>query len=305
VSAALKWAWGDELPKEPARQGPAGLAGASAWASILRYGEHGTIVDRQPNRYGCVPFDDAAFPHEDAIRIYEAVVDLGGMAIEVPEGWHPMPDLALIDEALAAKAASDALARATVTQEGGEVYFRMRPDALLVRHAIIGTVPDWRFDEAPEKRFECWPNGRQRWFLKQQTRMVIGEHADGSQKIEVASVEVDGWSAKRQRPLAGAYRKAMLDPDPVPAMVARAEYQIFGQAMAALFEALCGRLETIDLQAPNWPETPWDDSAEWGETARPGKVLPDLRAMAERIVEARRQAKSKAKAKRKGPRKSP
>lgn len=295
VSAALKWAWGEELPKEPSRQGPIGLSGQSAWAAILRFGEVGTIVDRQPNRYGCVPFDATGWPHEDAIRIFEAVSDLGACAIEVPDGWNPMSALDLVDPALGAKAVTDALAKATVTGADGEAYFRMRPDVLLVRHAIIGTVPDWRFDEMPEKKFECWPNGQHRWFLKQQTRMVIGEHGDGSQRIEVATVEVDGWLPRRRRPHPQAYRKAVLDPDPVPAMVARAEYEIFSAAMEALHDALAGRLETIDLQPSIWPAQPWDDSAEWAETARPGKILPDLRAEAIAIVEARNAAKSTTK----------
>lgn len=293
VSDALKWAWGDELPKEPgaAFHAPP-LKAASAWASILRYGETGTIVDRQPNRFGCIPFDQADYPHRDAIALAEAVGRLAGCSVDVPEGWHPMPELGEVDDALAARTVGDAIARATRTDADGALVFRTRPDVLVVRHAIIGLVPDWRLSGLPERKFEANENGVHKWFVRREVRSVIGENADGGDRIEVMTVEVDGWSKRLRRPVAGAYRKAYFDPDPVPVMVARAEYEIFCAAMCMLFDELAGQLETIDLVPVDWPVQPWGDGDSRGKR-RGSKILPDLRAEAERVVAANRARKIK------------
>ncbi len=158
----------------------------------------------------------------------------------------------------------------------GERYFRTRPDLLVVRHAILGLVPDWRLAAVPEAKFETWENGRHRWFVRRHVRTVVGTLPDGSDHVVVYSTEADGWSARRQRPVTGAYRKPYLDPDPVPTMVERAEYEIFCAAMAMLFDALAGRLETIDLVAVDWPARPWMDSGEDDGLRRQPRILPDL-----------------------------
>jgi hypothetical protein len=299
MSDALKWAWGDELPK--VQSGGMGgehrqLTAGSAWQAILAYGETGSIIDRQPNRYGCIPFDVVGWPHADALLIAAAVEELAECAVDVPEGWHPMPELAAIDEPLAAKAVSDALIKATVADADGAVHFRARPDVLIVRHAILGLVPDWRLWETPVKQFETWPGGRHRWFVRREVRTVVG---DGPLGIAVQTVETEGWSARLRRPVAGAYRKAHFVPDPVPAMVARAEYEIFSAAMCMLYDQLADRLETIDLVPVDWPVQPWGESAERGADSRRPRILPDLAAERAAKDEAETPAKSKGKRKRK------
>lgn len=276
VSTALKWAWNDELPKEQSAVAAPDLSTRSAWAAIAAWGELHSIVDRQPNRWGCVPFDDVGFPHPDAIRIAEAVMSLADCSVDVPEGWHPMPELATVDEALARVAVGDAVRRATVLV-GADLHFRARPDAIIVRHAILGLVPDWRMDSLPAIEFERWDNGRHRWFVEREVRSVVGQNGDGSQKVAVETVEVDGWSTRLQRPVAGAYRKALFNPDPVPIMVARAEYEIFCAAMCMLHDDLDGCLESIDLVATDYPVQPWGDLPEEGDLPRGSKILPDLR----------------------------
>lgn len=283
VSDALKWAWGEELPKEPSGDFYAPpLAAASAWSSILRYGELGSIVDRQPNRFGCIPFDRVDFPHADALKLADAVHALAECAVDVPAGWHPMPELAEIDAGLAGRMVSEALERATVTTEAGERFYRSRPDMLVVRHAILGVVPDWRLAHSPLMKFERWPNGRHRWFARRDVRTVIGQNADGSDKIAVQTTEVDGWSSRLQRPVAGAYRRPYFEPDPVPVMVARADYEIFCAAMGMLFGQLAGALETIDLVAVDWLPQPWADSPAVATDSRRSRILPDLRRQAPR-----------------------
>ncbi len=288
VSEALRWAWGDELPKVQSGAGSAAPAGySSAWGAIRAYGELNSIVDRQPNRYGCSPFDQVGWPHADALSIAEAVADLAECAVDVPDGWHPMPELADIDEALAIRAASDTLAKVTHTDADGRMRFRLRPDLLVVRHAILGVVPDWRLSVRPVKEFEIGANGRHRWFVRREVRTVVGENGDGSDMIAVMSTEVDGWSSRLQRPVAGAYRKASFAPDPVPVMVARAEYEIFSAAMCMLHEQLSGTLETIDLVAIDWPVQPWGDSPERVPVSPRGRILPDLSRLPGRAERAK------------------
>lgn len=295
VSDALKWAWGEELPKMASDGGGAPNGYSSAWGSILSFGALHSIVDRQPNRYGCIPFDRSGWPHADALVIAHAVEQLAACAVDVPEGWHPMPELAAIDDDLAGRAVSDALDRASVAVAGGERQFRLRPDVLVVRHAILGMVPDWRLSHRPIKKFEIWPNGRQRWYVRREVRSVAGQHPDGSDYIVVHSTEVDGWSSRLQRPVAGAYRRPYFEPDPVPVMVARAEYEIFCAAMTMLLDQLAGALDTIDLVAVDWPAQPWGDSPERATDSRRSRILPDLRARTAREPARKTPRKSKPK----------
>jgi hypothetical protein len=301
VSTALQWAWGDELPKMPADFGAAGAAlrAGNAWNSILAFGSLGTVVDRQPNRFGCIPFDQAGWPHPDALEIAHAVERLAECVVDVPQDWHPMPEIAVIDAGLGARAVGEALEKATEPGEDG-LRFRTRPDLLVVRHAILGTVPDWRLYETPETKFEAHANGAPKWFVRRETRMVIGEEADGSDRVDVVTVEADGWSARLRRPVSGAYRKPYLDPDPVPVIVARAEYEIFAAAMFMLFDDLDDRLGTIDLVPIDWPVQPWSgDSARMAEGGRMPKILPDLSALRAQLAAADMVTKSTPKRARK------
>lgn len=293
LTAALRWAWSEELPKEPAAAFYAPPAGsASAWAAIAGYGQLGSMVDRQPNRFGCIPFDRPDYPHADAVRIADAVAALGDCTLDVPAGWHPMPELATADEALCGKALADALERTTGKAAGGAWRFRTSPSTLIVRYAILGLLPDTRLSGVPERRYEKAANGADRWFVQRPVTTVIGQNADGSDMLQVVMTEADGWSARRRRPLPGAYRKPYLDPDPVPVMVARAEYQIMVAGLAMLFDDLAGRLDSIELLPSPWATHPWEAG---GETGPEPKILPDLRQMAEAIVAANRQAKSNGK----------
>lgn len=294
VSDALKWAWGEELPKVPSADGGGPLGFSSAWGAILRYGELHSIVDRQPNQYGCIPFDRAGWPHADALSLAEAVRELAECEVEVPAGWNPMPELVAVDEALGGRAVATALERATI-QRDGALHFRMRPDVLVVRHAILGMVPDWRLPRLPEVEFEKWENGRHRWYVQRQVSTIEGQNTDGSDYVVTTNVEVDGWSSRLQRPVAGAFRRPYFDPDPVPAMVARADYEIFCSAMMMLHDTLSGQLDTIDLVAVDWPAKPWEDSgATIAESWRP-RILPDLRTSARPAPARKRRVKSTAK----------
>jgi hypothetical protein len=296
LSAALKWAWAEELPKEPAHSGPEGFA--SAWGAIERYGELMTVVDRDPNRYGCIPFDEAGFPHADALKLAAAVEELDGLVIDAPEDWDPMPELAAIDPDLARAARADAVRKATREGEGGERVFAVRPSVLAIRHAILGIVPDWQVEALPAVEYERYSNGRPRWFVRREVSVDVGTDANGAPTFMTETVEVDGWSSRQRRPMKGAYQKPYFDPDPVPALVARAEYEVFCAAMAWLAEAIGDRLETIDIAPIEWPARPWEEGGDsLASDAKRGrsKVLPDLKAEARRKNEAKIPIKTRCK----------
>lgn len=290
ISEALRWAWSEELPKEPAAAFYAPPAGyVSAFAAVSGFGELHSIVDRQPNRFGCIPFDRADHPHPDALRMAAAVSSLAECEVDVPANWQPMPELLALDDALAARAARDVIERTTVRTDAGVRRFRSRADALVVRYAILGVTPPWQLSTIPERRYEAFANGVHRWFVQRPVSTVIGENPDGTDMIETSIVEVDGWSARLKRPVAGAYRKPYLDPDPLPVMVARAEYEQLTAALAMLAAELAASLQTIELMPDAWPERPWERS---DADARKAKILPDLRQMAEAIVAENRSRKS-------------
>ncbi|MEO3997195.1 hypothetical protein [Mesorhizobium sp. CAU 1732] len=294
MAEALAWAWGDELPKEAAtHEGAiAALQARSAWSTILRYGETHSVIDRAPNRWGCVPFDASSWPHADAYRIADAVGNLTKCTVDVPGGWHPMPWLAAIDEALARRALDDTMRKATIATDDGLV-FRIRPDMLVVRFAILGIVPDWRLDTVPAVEFEMGANGKPRWFVRRTVQTV----AENSDRVMTETVEVDGWSARLKRPVAGAYRRSHFEPNPVPAMVARAEYEIFCAAMTMLAAELTGSLETIEITPIDWPVQPWADSPEERARRRRGRILEDISTPTSAKSEPNLQAKSTAKKK--------
>lgn len=303
VSEALKWAWSDELPKVPsdAFYDPP-LGARSAWSAIQEFGALNAMIDRQPNRYGCIPFDRAETPHRDALLIADAVSALAECCVDVPDGWHPMPELAAVDDGLGRAAVNAALHKATDLHDDGSMYFRTRPDILVVRHAIVGLAPDWRMGDLPVRRYVANDNGVEMWFVRREIRSAIGINPDGSDRVEVINTEVDGWSQRLRRPVAGAYRKPYLDPDPVPVMVARAEYEILVAALAMLCEELAGRLDAIELTPMTWPAQPW--AADSAASGRAPRILPDLRAPRSPVDAAESKVISKGKARRGRPKKT-
>lgn len=273
LTAALRWAWIDELPKEPAgATPPKGLQ--SAWEAISRFGQHYAIIDRQPNRYGCVPFDEADLPHPDAVRIAEAVNCLGDKLIAVPKDWHPMHELEGCDQELLDEAVGKTLARMSIIDDDGVRRFKTNPTTLLIRYTILGLEPDWELYDVPTKRLLKRENGQAKWFVKSSMPQLVGTNPDGSNKIAHVDIERNGWSPRSRRPLPGAYQKTVLDPDPVPVMIERAEYEVLFSALCKLYVELSGKLETIQLEPVTWPRCPWEgDSPE----RQSGCVLPDLR----------------------------
>lgn len=253
IEAHLKKVYLDELPKADAVRivGPVGVK--IAWGRIDRFGELMTEIDEDGvtlNRYGC-PIDEASTtgPSEDAIRTYAAILALDDMRIAVANDWHPLED---IDdgEPLIQAAIGKALNRIT-TLDGRERVLTIRPSTLVRKHAILGGAPD-TYAEKPIVKVQT-RHGMPQWFRR--ALVPIGETADGEPRF--AEAEVDGFNRKRREPYPDAYTKTFLDPDPVDAVIARAEYETWRSALDVLADVLPTLLETVEIEPTTWPRRPW------------------------------------------------
>lgn len=262
IEEVLRWAYRDELPKVTqtvrAHVGP--LQFGQAWGGVERYGELLTLIDAPENMWGVVPdFTATTDPHPDAVMVAEAVADLDGLDIDLPDDWYPLADLGDLG-ALGAAAVSRATGRLFLVDADGRRRLRSTPRRLVVKHAIMGGSPVWEAD-VPALKVECGANGRAKWFER-----VMVTTETGSMEVEV-----DGYDAKRHAPRPGAYRKEFLDPDPADAAISRGEYEVWHAALGVLVEELAGRLTSRDVAPCPRPVRPWE-----GTPIAPRRVLPDL-----------------------------
>lgn len=262
IEALLAWTYRDELPKAGAARALAGVGIRRAYSAIEAYGEYLSLIDcAGENRFGVVADLMAmAEPDIDAVRVYEAVQGLNDLTIVLPDDWNPLGDLVGIEPELPGLTAR-ALRHISVLDANGVRVMKGGPSALIVKHAILGGCPAWEADQ-PERRFELGANSRPRWF-----RRILVETSAGP--IES---EVDGWDAKGKRPMAGAYRKTFLDPDPIEAVLGRAEYEVWHSALGWLGETLAGTLDGFDVVATERAARPWEEAPELAP-----RVLPNLR----------------------------
>ncbi|MBC00013.1 MAG: hypothetical protein CML67_10805 [Rhodobacteraceae bacterium] len=252
IEKLVTWAYRDELPK--AVGGSGGIASIrSGYESITQYGELLTMIDRT-NVYGMVPAfaaDDDG-PHADAVTVHRAVVALDGFDLDLPDDWTPMQELGQFGD-LGVQAVAVALDRLTRVTGDGRRVLRRGPGALVRHHAIMGGCPDWH-GEVPEMCEVRGPNGGPLWFRRKVERY---DDAFGN-PVEHAYEDADGWDVKRKVAKRGAYRKYRLVPDPVPALVARAEYEVWHAALAVLVEDLAGVLEAHEVRDTVRPARPWE-----------------------------------------------
>lgn len=280
ADAAVEWAFCQELPKSPEiGTGPMPLR--TGYGSILDYGELGTVIDRDTvNRFGCVADLSAdAFPDADAVTIGEAVLAMADEPVVMPEDWDPAPELAVFG-GLGAKAVADAFARMTVTNRAGETVLRLSVADLVARRAILPVDPDETAIGDIAEDFERHANGKERWFVRREMWAVVGSNPDGSDRLALETYEASGTD-KNHRILPGAYRKPFLDPDPVPAIIARAEHEIWHSALTVLAGDLDGALERFVVLPPLFSARPWEEA----EDTAP-RILPDLTSE-QRLAELR------------------
>jgi hypothetical protein len=263
IDKAVAWAYRDELPKGQGVPGHYGAVPGEAWRGIGRFGESLAVIDQdRVNRYGVVA-DLAAMtaPHDDALAIHEAVMELDALEVGLPDDWHPIADAGLGAEALPVVAA--AFRKLTVTGRDGMVRPREAMSELMRRCAILG-APDWTLTP-PVKREVTHDNGRPRWFRK------VAMVSDGAFAPASYTIEVDGFDAKRRRPHPDAYRKFEWDPDPTDAAVERGRYELWRAGLDALVEMLDGRLSDVRVTLCDGAARPWLEEAKPA-----GRVLPSL-----------------------------
>lgn len=282
VEDVIAWAWREELPKMPKR--PAGPHGHGlAWTKTETYGEYLSLVELYGvNRYGCVPeFSAESWPCLDAVLVAEAVGALDETTLEMPEDWRPAPELDRFD-GLGARAVADAWRRMTRQDEAGATVLRLKPSELIIRHAVLGTdMGAMALDEVTRETVR-WPNGTERWFIQRTVDVVTGCDRAGKEVSAPQTVEWNGWNSKSRRPMPDAYRKHYLDPDPVGAIVARAEYEILRSALDLVAGLVADRLVDVVMLPSRLPSEPWIDDGR-------RRVLPDLGAR-QRYAEAEAQA---------------
>jgi hypothetical protein len=280
IEALLRWAYREELPRASAAPLVMGIGLPAASYGLVGIAEYLTPIDAGMgvNPFGVVAMPSERGPHQDAVTIAEAVAMLDGLDLELPEGWDPFEDMGEMGGHRSA-AVADVLARLTVVDREGKTRLRSSPGRLVVKHAILGGAPDW-IGGVPEVKVVRGEKGQPRWFVRRRITLLGGESYE---------VEADGFSSSARRPVAGAYQKTYLEPDPVPVGVERGEHEIWHAALDIMCDMLRIELEEWEVEPCARSARPWSDDAG---SAREGRVLPDLcRPVEETVVRSSRRRK--------------
>lgn len=262
MEQALAWAYREELPKAQLSRRDGALAGQrGGWDGVAAYGAYLTLIDTSPrpeNAYGLVPdFSATEGPHPDAIRIHEAVMALDDQPMTLPVGWYPLDDIcdrAGEMGALGLDAVERALARIAPDIKDGKRVLRIKPAALIRKHAILGGTPEWQ-GEVPEIK-PVLEYGKQKWFMRQQVMLTPADEVLGVEATYL-EMEVDGYNKAAQRPYHGAYQKWRLEPDSVPVVEGRAEYELWYWSLNRLRGCLATCLQEISVAGVAALEKPW------------------------------------------------
>ncbi|MCL8385552.1 hypothetical protein [Xanthobacter aminoxidans] len=264
IEALLRWAYREELPKAAAGGSRLVVGFKTGWGGVERFGELLAVIDEPDirNRYGLVPDGTASTdPHPDAVRVHDAVMALRRCDLEVPEGWAPLSDMGDLGPEGAA-AVVRGLAGMIIINDKGARVLRRSVTRIVIRQAILGGAPEWE-GETPERHVACI-HGKPQWFRRE---VVVTDGAFGPASHEI---EVDGFDHRRRMPYADAYTKMVLDPDPVPVVQGRAEYELWRGALDLLAEDLAGALDAHAVLPSDRSARPW-------ETPDPERrILPSL-----------------------------
>ena len=250
VEELLSWAFVHELPKGG---GVEGLGNAnSAWGQIC---ELGVRIDRGStgSQFGAGEpnyFIEQGEPHADALAVGAAVRALGACSWALPEGWNPLCDWddphGLVDPAVA-RVVEGRIATKNARRRGEDLV------GLLVSHAILGKLPDWRADAPKVRMVEV--AGNPAWFVRRTFR-----DATGNDYVR----ELDGFDPRSRRPVKDAYRKHEFSDDVSGAILSRLDWQL-GVAACARLEAtlperLCAHRRGPVARTP----APWSHGAHGG-----------------------------------------
>ena len=253
----LFWAYRDQLPLLPPQWCGPDQEG-NGWDKVGSWSVGGT------NRYGVVhALEQRGAFDGRAILLADAVLSLDDVSIGLPDGWNPCEDFdmgALGPEG--AGLAARALAQATLVDCQGERRLKRPVSDIVRRYALTGAAPEWECEPPKREALRHAANGRLRWFV----RRVVAAGEDMHGHAIYREVEQDGWNAKGQRPVAGAYCKYVLTPDPVAALVERAEYEVLHAALGVLVDEWTGADACLPTRLPARP---------WVEGVAPARRILD------------------------------
>jgi len=249
IEAALRWAYRDELPKQPARVRPPEEAG-KPWNKISAVGDYGTVIDSMvdlENQYGVCPFVvSETGPHPDAVALHAAVCRLDALDLALPDDWNPLADCGMGDDAGPAAARA---ARALVFVDGEGRSRLKQPLRLLIQRCAILGPPIWE-TKPPVRREVTGPDGRPRWFRRVTIPVGPGAHP--------YEIEIDGFDAKRRRPHPEAFRRFVWEPDPAGIAADRGEWELWRACLDMLVSDPDLQLDTIVLRPSDLPARPWE-----------------------------------------------
>jgi hypothetical protein len=118
---------------------------------------------------------------------------------------------------------------------------------------MLGGRPAWQGYGEITRTFERGPNGRDLW-----RRIVMRSAGEGRPEVEI---ELDGYDARNSRPFPGAWRRAVLFPDPARLAAERIEYQAWTLALAQIASEIEQGLTSHIVDGVASPHWPWEGEA--------------------------------------------
>lgn len=255
VEKFLSWAFVHELAKGGGERGTAGAGSAwSALAQVAALGVRIQVGHRAGDFGGFVVESD---PHPDALVAARAVRALAALVVDLPPDWGPAGDvLAACPPDLVPVEYAEMVARSAAAARSRIAGLRMAEHvvALVIAQATLGGAPDWRIEPPKADLVRDSVTGKPAWFIQ-----VTREIGPGMTET------VELFGAANGRVLPGAYRKWLLSPDPMPGLLARADYQIWRAAMDIVYADIAsgvhGDLIAHALTPCAEPLAPWDGDA--------------------------------------------
>lgn len=230
IEKLLVWAYREELSKRQFIE-TLGISNSLGDASLL-----GTRVGGgAPQWYAEII---GAGIHDDALKVEQAVTDLSGMKLVLPDPTILLADMpALMNEADAALSG-----------------YRLQLDGLVARMAQLASSPSWQFDPPDRKIVRDPRSGAPLWFIRKKMRCRAGDERWSEER------ETDGYDRTAQRPMPGAYRKYYFDPEAGAIVDPRYDWLAWALALMSLRESLAPHLVGFELDPMKKVTLPWAPS---------------------------------------------